>query len=75
MKNKPMPPEGKNSDKLEAKSALYDAACSVSSSFGLGLRFKMNADPAGRFGLSQSNSAVDVGHGIGNSSTKRKEWA
>ena len=28
MQNKLMPPEGKNSDKLEAESALHDAACS-----------------------------------------------
>lgn len=37
MQNKPLPPEGKNSDKLEAKSALYDAACSGSSISGDGL--------------------------------------
>jgi hypothetical protein len=34
MHNKPMPTEGKNSDKLEAESALYDAACSPSSFCG-----------------------------------------
>jgi hypothetical protein len=58
-----------------AGAPLRDAACSVSSSFGLGLRFKTNADLAGRLGLSQSNGAIDVGHGIGNTSTKRKESA
>jgi hypothetical protein len=35
MQNKPMPPEGKNSDKLEAKSALCDAACCASSISGV----------------------------------------
>jgi hypothetical protein len=35
MQNKPMPTEGKNSDKLEAQSALCDAACCASSIMGV----------------------------------------
>ena len=45
------------------------------SSFRLGPRFQMDAYLAGCLGLCQPNGAVDVGHGVGNASAKRKEEA
>jgi hypothetical protein len=45
------------------------------SSFRLGLRFKMNADSRGRIALSESDSTVDVRHGVGATAPKRKEAA